>query len=103
MLYENISKLCTDEKTTITELERELKFGNGTIHNWKTKQATLEKAISVAAWFGVSIDDLVSENRLPTKEVREIAHRIGSYTEEQKNLILCYMSLIESGNVGKGA
>lgn len=96
MLYENINLLCASENITVTELERILQFGNGTIHNWKEKQARLEKVLEVAQYFNVSVDDLISAKGVPSKEAREIAARISSYTDEQKNLIKCYMSIIEN-------
>lgn len=100
MLYDRVKQLCTSEGTTITELERTLKFGNGTIHNWDKSNPSIEKAMAVAEYFGIGLDELVSELRIPTKESRNMAARIDLYTEEQKNLIKCYMSLIETGKVG---
>lgn len=97
MFYEQINKLCKADGITPTKLERILKFGNGTIHNWDKCSPSLEKAILVAEYFGVGIDDMTSTN-IPSKESRELAARFENYSTEQKNLIRCYMSLIEKGD-----
>lgn len=100
MLHNRIKQLCSRDGITITELERMLGIGNGTIHNWDTKNPTLGKVIMVAKHFGVGVDYLLSDEDLPSKETMEIATRLDGYTEDQKNLVRCYMSLIENGKVG---
>lgn len=99
MILEKIRHLCSEEKITITELERILEFGNGTIRNWGDKNPTLDKIKKVAEHFNVSVDALMDEMKIPSKESREIAVKIDNYTEQQKNLLICYMSIIESGRV----
>lgn len=99
MLLERIKELCNSEGITITELERILNFGNGTIHNWDIKNPSLEKVRAVAEHFGVGIDFLVSDLQIPSKESRELAMKFEKFTDEQKNLVRCYMFLIEAGKV----
>ena len=100
MLYERVKQLCDNEGITITELERILKFGNGTIHNWDKSDPTIRKALTVSSYFKISIDTLVSNSDIPSKASMDMAVRIDGYTEDQKNLIRCYMSLIENGKAG---
>ncbi|MBT9798238.1 helix-turn-helix domain-containing protein [Hungatella hathewayi] len=100
MLYERVKQLCDNEGITITELERILKFGNGTIHNWDKSDPTIRKALAVSSYFKISIDTLVSNSDIPSKASMDMAVRIDGYTEDQKNLIRCYMSLIENGKAG---
>lgn len=100
MLYDRVKQLCTNEGITITELERTLKFGNGTIHNWDKSDPSVGKAVAVAKYFGVGLDTLVLQTDFPSRECRNMAARLEGYTDEQKNLIRCYMSLIETGKVG---
>lgn len=100
MLYDRVKQLCTDNGITITELERTLKFGNGTIHNWDKSDPSIGKAAAVAKYFEIGLDTLVSNSEVPSKESRDMAARLNGYTEEQKNLIRCYMSLIETGKAG---
>lgn len=100
MLYNRVKQLCANEGITITELERTLKFGNGTIHNWNKSDPSIGKVMAVAKHFCIGLDALVSNTELPSKESIEMANRLDGYTEDQKNLIRCYMSLIETGKVG---
>lgn len=96
MVYRPIQELCKADGIKVTQLERLLKFGNGTIHNWETRDPSLTKVILVAEHFGIGLDDLISCN-IPSKESRDLAARIEKYSDEQKNLVKCYMSLIEKG------
>ncbi|WP_044289487.1 helix-turn-helix domain-containing protein [Robinsoniella sp. KNHs210] len=99
MLFKRIVELCNSERITIAELERNLHFGNGTIRNWESKNPSLEKVKEVAEYFGVSIDFLVSELKIPSKESRNLAYKLDEYSDKQKSLIKCYMSLIEHDEV----
>lgn len=54
----------------------------------------------MAEYFGIGLDALVSTNGIPSRESMDMAVRLDGYTEEQKNLIRCYMSLIETGKAG---
>lgn len=101
MLYNRVKQLCTSEGITIAGLERTLKFGNGTIYKWDKSEPTIGKAVAVAEYFGVGLDNLISDREIPTKESRDMAARFDGYTEEQKNLIKCYMSLLETGKAGQ--
>lgn len=100
MLYDRIKQLCSENGITITLLERTLGFGNGTIHNWDKVNPSVEKVKLVARHFGVGVDFLLSNTIFPSKEAQDMAIRFDNYTEEQRNLIRCYMSLIENGKVG---
>lgn len=59
MLYDRVKQLCSNEGITITELERTLKFGNGTIHNWNKSEPSVAKAMAVAQYFGVGAGTLL--------------------------------------------
>lgn len=100
MILEKISKLCSEENISIAQLEKKLGLGNGTIGKWNNANPSLKKVSMVAKYFGVSIDDLISEDPVMPRECRDIASKIQSYSKEQKDLIKCYMSLIENGKVG---
>ena len=100
MLHDRVKQLCSVNGISITELERILKFGNGTIHKWDESNPSIKKVRLVAEHFGVGIDYLLSDMKIPSKEAQEMAIKFDDYTEEQKNLIRCYMSLIKNGKVG---
>ena len=100
MLYERVKQLCLSNGITITELERILKFGNGTIHKWDGVDPSIRKVALVAEHFGIGVDYLLSDMKIPSKEAQGMAVQFDDYTDEQKNLIRCYMSLIKNGKVG---
>lgn len=97
MLFTKIKQLCIENKITITELERELKFGNGTIHKWDSVQPSIGKVIAVANHFKVPLESLITSDEIPSKESREMACEFEKMTEKQKSLVKCYISLIKSG------
>lgn len=100
MLFDRVKQLCKQKGITISELERNLKFGNGTIHNWDTSTPSIEKAKLVSVYFGISIDLLYGNDPVPSKEGIEIAKKFDTYTDEQRNLLKCYLSLIDGQKVG---
>lgn len=61
MIYTNISNLCKSKNISITKLEREMGFGNSTIRGWAKSSPTVEKLKAVADYFGVTIDELLSD------------------------------------------
>lgn len=60
MLYKNIVALCKDKGINISKLEKEIGLGNGTIGRWERVSPTVENVKKVAAYFGVSIDSLIT-------------------------------------------
>ena len=61
MIYTNIVKLCQARKISVARLEKETGLGNATIRGWNTSSPTVEKLKAVADYFGVTVDDLLSE------------------------------------------
>ena len=58
-IFENIEKLCTKNHITITQLERTLNFGNGTIFRWKTSSPSVDNLQKVAKYFKVKLEKLL--------------------------------------------
>ncbi len=103
MLFTKINQLCQQNGITITELERILGFGNGTIHKWDVSQPSIEKVKKVADHFKTSIDYLVrNEKFIPSKDSMEIAIAFDSLSSDQKGLVKCYLSLIKNGQEVRG-
>jgi len=73
-LVERINQLCKENGTSLTGLERQLGFGNGTIRRWDKIAPSIEKVASVASYFGVSIDYLTGKTneRRPAESVAAI-------------------------------
>jgi len=61
LIYENIMKLCQERQIRVSRLEKELGIGNATIRGWATSSPRIDLLKKVADFFGVTIDDLVSD------------------------------------------
>ncbi|MBU2701757.1 transcriptional regulator with XRE-family HTH domain [Sporomusaceae bacterium BoRhaA] len=62
LLVKRIQNLCQNKNMSLPKLERELKFGKGSIYNWDTNSPSINKVIKVAQYFGVTVDYLVIED-----------------------------------------
>ena len=62
MILENIKRLCKENGISIWALEKELGIGNGAIAKWSTASPRVENVKSVADFFGVTVDELLSES-----------------------------------------
>lgn len=61
MILDNIMKLCKEKGISIARLEREIGIGNGTVARWGTSSPTVDNVRKVADYFGVTVDNLLSE------------------------------------------
>ena len=100
MLLEKIKVLCSQRNITVSELERILEFGNGTMHKWGKSQPSADKVLKVAEYFGVSLDYLFSGKELLSKESLDLANQFERFSDEQKNLIRIYLSMVGARKVG---
>lgn len=62
MLLSNIRKLCQERNITIAQLERETGLSNGVIAKWGTASPTIGNVKAVADYFGIRVDDLLTES-----------------------------------------
>ena len=58
VLYANIKEYCAQLGISISQLEKELHFGTGTIGKWKQSFPSIEKVIAAAQFFHVSVDEI---------------------------------------------
>jgi len=63
LILQNILRLCQEKKISVARLEREIGLGNATISRWGTSSPTVENARKVADYFGVTVDQLINDNR----------------------------------------
>lgn len=63
-IVENIKSLSKAHNTNIKQLEKELGFGNGMIGKWANapKSPPIDKIGKIAAFFGVSIEYVMSDH-----------------------------------------
>lgn len=71
-----VAQLCGEHHITLTELERRLGFGQGSIGKWKDSTPKVDKIIAIANYFHVSTDYLMGissydggEENIPTGNV----------------------------------
>ena len=62
MIYDNICKLCEINSVSIMAVEKACGLGNGTISGWKDGNPRVDRLKLVADYFGVTVDDLMSED-----------------------------------------
>lgn len=84
-IVERVQSLCTQSKTTIKALERELNIANGSIRKWNESKPSIEKVLLISQKFNVSIDWLVTG-----KEAEDI-------TQDEKKLISLYRNTNDIG------
>lgn len=61
MLVNNIRKLCTSKGISIRQLEASLGFSNGIVGSWEAKTPAVTRVKAVADYFGVTVDELLTE------------------------------------------
>lgn len=88
-LKERIKKLANERGISLPALEAELGFGNSTIVKWDKSTPNAEKLNSVAKYFGVSMDYLMTGEELDkqttveltTKDKRDIKKNVDNIME----------------------
>lgn len=81
-LVKNIKKICAGKRVSIRDMELELGFSPGLISRWTRMSPSLEKAIKVAEYLGVSLNELVSGQT--EENANEFVERLCTKTEEGK-------------------
>lgn len=61
-MVKNIKALCRKEDITFAELERAVGLGNGTVARWDEKSPSIVRVKAVADYFGVTVDELLSND-----------------------------------------
>ena len=77
-MVERIKKICKQKGTNISNLEKELGFGNGNIRRWDERVPSVERVYILAKRLSVSVDYL-----LTGKEASELS-------EEEQKLVELY-------------
>lgn len=58
LLNNNIKKKCKEKGININQLEKELRFGTGSISRWGQSSPSIEKVVAVADFFGMTLDEI---------------------------------------------
>lgn len=64
MFFENVKRLCAERGISFMRLEKELGFGHGAVGKWAKNSPSVNKAAKVAAFFGVTVDELLKEGKI---------------------------------------
>lgn len=93
-MFEKIKSLCSKNGISITQLEKKLSLGKGTICNWKNATPGVDKLQKVAEFFGVNIQYLVDSGIMLSNEALDFATEYDKLSEKQKELVKVYVSII---------
>lgn len=94
LLFDVVKSLCISREITITELERKIKFGNGTIRKWNTSSPGADKLEAVAQYFDVSVDYLLGRKQ-PSAKSQAIAAQVDRLPPEKQDLVNRYVEVIQ--------
>ena len=97
MLFLKIQKLCTENKTTISKVERECGLANATIRRWENVSPNVDNLIKVANYFNVSIDYLLDRGIYSlSASAQQYAQEFDELSEDKKQLAMAYMSVVKA-------
>lgn len=118
-LHQRIKEECRKKEMNVSQLEKELHFGAGSIAKWSQSVPSIEKVVAVAEFFGMSVDELcgIKKTKEETKFVekmiqktmdggliwhlcceREISYFKFSTTENLSEFYQIYVAAYDSGN-----
>ena len=66
LILDNIKRLCREHKTNITNMEKEVGLGFGTVYKWGKVSPSVDNLKLVADYFGVTVDELLSKTEETT-------------------------------------
>lgn len=97
MLFSKIKELCKANEISIARLEKAIGMSNGSIRKWEKGYPGLDKALSVADYFGISIDELAGRNIYSlSDDSKNLAAVYESLPKEKQALVKCYLSVIQN-------
>lgn len=60
-MYKKVKEMCEARGISVTTLEKELGFSNGSISKWAVSTPRVDNAVKVAEYFGCTVDELITE------------------------------------------
>jgi hypothetical protein len=63
LILDVIVKLCKEHNVSISKVEKDCGIGNGTIRGWNKSFPRTDNLKKVADYFGVTIEELLTEDR----------------------------------------
>lgn len=99
MFYNNLCTLCVSKNISVAKVMHDLGFSSGTATRWKqgTAQPSYKTLQKIADYFGVSVDELLSDNAADTKEkTADVKDINGQEEAERRQLIKTVAELASS-------
>ncbi len=97
MLFSKIQKLCADNKTNISKVERECGLANATIRRWENVSPNVDSLTKVANYFNVSIDYLLDRGVYSLSvSAQQYAKQFDELPEDKKQLAMAYMGVVKA-------
>ena len=97
MIFEKIQALCSERKTTISNLERATGIANGCIRKWTTASPTADNLVKVADYFGVSVDFLLGRGTYALSDAaQQYAKQFDELPDDKKQLAMAYMGVVQA-------
>lgn len=86
LLVKSIRGLCKKNEISVSQLENELNFGAGLISRWSKNSPSIDKIVSIADRFGISIDETIGRTvNLKSKTTESFIDKL--YNMTTKNSI----------------
>lgn len=63
MIVNSIKNLCKNNNITVSQLEKEIGLSQGLVSKWMNTTPSLDKAVDIADYFHVSLDEVVGRNQ----------------------------------------
>ena len=63
MLYDSVKRICEEKEISVGKIEKDLQLSNGSICKWNENEPGIRKVQKVADYLGVSIEELLAEER----------------------------------------
>lgn len=94
-----IRALCAENGMTIAQLERDLGLSKASIAKWDDSRPSVDKVQKVAAYFGMTVSDLLGETKTPatadgdglSDEDMEIVELLMQISPEDKQTVLALL------------
>lgn len=95
-MVERIRALCVAHNISLNRLEKECGLTGGTVNKWDAKRPSADRLASVASFFGVSMEYLLTgKETAPAREEPELSEdevmllsAFRSLTEDQRRFVL---------------
>lgn len=93
--YPKLQALCRENGITPTALEKTLHYGNGTIKKWASVSPRLDKVSQVAAYFGVTVNDLMEpdEKSPASTDADGVVSKLARLSPELREQLVRFLAL----------